>query len=115
MGGDEINHLHISTGINPYGFPYYLREGSDKNVNVLMITYHFTQYSQAFITPKQTAPCVAKTPWENFLIQYGWPEKNITNQGKTFESQLVKELCNLAEVQKLRTTSYRPQRNSNCE
>ena len=37
------------------------KEGSDKNVNILVITDHFTRYSQAFIMPKQTAPCVAKT------------------------------------------------------
>ena len=79
-----------------------------------MITDHFTRYSQAFITPKQTAPCVAKTLWENFLVHYGWPEKIITDQGKSFENQLVKELCDLAQVQKLCTTPYRPQTNGSC-
>ena len=91
------------------------KEGSDKNVNVLVITDHFTQYSEAFITPKQTASCVAKTLWENFLVHYGWPEKIITDQGKLFENQLIKELCKLVEVQKLRTTLYRPQTNGNCK
>ena len=81
------------------------KEGSDKNINILVITDHFTQYSQAFIMPKQTAPCVAKTLWENFLVHYGWPEKIITDQGKSFENQLVKELCNLVQVQKLHTMS----------
>ena len=28
------------------------KEGSDKNVNIFVITDHFTRYSQAFITPK---------------------------------------------------------------
>ena len=65
--------------------------------------------------PKQTVPYVAETFWENFLIHYGWPDKIITDQGKTFESQLVKELCDLAQVQKLRTTPYRPQTNGSCE
>ena len=65
--------------------------------------------------PKQTAPCVAKTLWENFLVHYGWPEKIITDQGKSFENQLVKELCDLAKVQKLHTTPYRPQTNGSCE
>ena len=53
--------------------------------------------------------------WENFLVYYGWPEKIITDQGKSFENQLIKELCELAEVQKLCTTPYRPQTNGNCE
>ena len=65
--------------------------------------------------PKQTAPCEAKMLWENFLVHYGWPEKIITDQGKSFENQLVKELCDLAEVQKLHTMTYRPQTNGSCE
>ena len=64
---------------------------------------------------KQTALCVAKTLWENFLVHYGWPEKIITDQSKSFENQLVKELCDLAQVQKLHTTPYRPQTNGSCE
>ena len=91
------------------------KEGSNKNVNILVITDHFTRYSQTFITPKQTAPCVAKTLWENFLVHYGWSEKIITDQGKSFENQLVKELCDLAQVQKLHTMPYRPQTNGSCE
>ena len=79
------------------------KESSDKNVNILVITDHFTGYSQALIMPKQTPPCVAKTPWENILVHYGWPEKIITDQGKSFENQLVKELCDLAQVKKLCT------------
>ena len=43
------------------------KEGSDKNVNILVITDHFMRYSQAFITHKQTAPCIAKMLWENLL------------------------------------------------
>ena len=74
------------------------KEGSDKNINILVITDHFIRYSQAFIMPKQTGPCVAKTLLENFLVHYGWPEKIITDQGKSFENQLVKELCDLAQV-----------------
>ena len=91
------------------------KEASDKNVNILVITDHYTRYAQAFITPKQTAPYVAKTFWENFLVHYGWPDKIITDQGKNFERQLIKELCELAKVQKLWTTPYRPQTNGSCE
>ena len=91
------------------------KEGSDKNINILMITDHFTRYSQAFMMPKQTALFVAKTLWGNFLVHYGWPEKINTDQGKSFKNQLVKELCDLAQVQKLCTMPYRPQTDGSCE
>ena len=34
---------------------------------------------------------------------------------RPFKNQLVKELCDLAQVQKLHTTPYRPQTNGSCE
>ena len=56
-----------------------------KSVNVLIVTNHFTKYAQAYVTSKQTAVIIAKTLWENFLVHYGWPEKILTDQGKSFE------------------------------
>ena len=63
----------------------------------------------------QTAPVVAKTLWEQFLTHYGWPSKILTDQGISFENNLFRELCALAQVQKLRTMPYRPQSNGSCE
>ena len=48
-------------------------------------------------------------------MNYGWPEKILTDQGKNFESSLVRELCELARVQKLRTTPYHLETNGQCE
>ena len=43
---------------------------------------------KAYITPKQTAIVVDCTLWKNFLVQYGWLEKILTDQGKSFENNL---------------------------
>ena len=91
------------------------KNDSGKNANVLAITDHFTRYAVAYVTLKPTALIVAKALWENFLVNYGWPEKILTDQGKTFESSLIKELCELAGVEKLRTTPYHPEMNGQCE
>ena len=37
------------------------KEGTEKAINVMVITDHFTRYAQAYIMPKQTAPVVTKT------------------------------------------------------
>ena len=103
----ELIHLDFLTiGTRGHG---------SKNVSVLRVTDHFTRYAAAYVMPKQTAPIVAKVLWENFLVNYGWPEKILTDQGKNFESSLVRELCELAGVQKLRTTPYHPETNGQCE
>ena len=61
----------------------------NRSVNILIVTDHFTNYAQAYVTPKQTAVMVAQTLWENFLVHYGWPEKILTDQGKSFENNLI--------------------------
>ena len=91
------------------------KPNTDKMINILIITDHFTKYAQAYVTPNQTAPVVACTFWENFLVHYGWPVKILTDQGKCFESELVKELCSMAQVQKIRTMPYHPETNGACE
>ena len=53
--------------------------------------------------------------WVNFICHYGFPEKFISDQGRNFESDLIKELCKIAGVQKLHTTPYHPQGNGQCE
>ena len=88
---------------------------SQKDVNVLIATDHFTRYAQAFVTPNQKALTVAKTLWDKFFIHYGFPEKILSDQGRNFESKLLKELCILAQIKKMRTTPYRPEGNGSCE
>ena len=91
------------------------KTGDSKSVNVLIVTDHFTKYSQAYVTPKQTAVIVAKTLLENFLVHYGWPEKILTDQDKSFENNLIQELCELTHVKKLHTSPYHPETNGQCE
>ena len=80
--------------------------GNSKSVNVLVVTDHFTKYAQAYVTPKQTAVIIAKTLCENFLVHYGWPEKILTDQGKSFKNNLIQELFGLAQVKKLCTSPH---------
>ena len=91
------------------------KTGDSKSVNILVVTDHFTKYAQAYVTSKQTAVIVAKTLGENFLVHYGWPEKILTDQSKSFENNLIWELCELPQVKKLCTNPYHPETNGQCE
>ena len=97
----------------------YLVIGSKKNpnkdINVLVVTDHFTRYAQAFVTTSQTTLVVAQTLYKDYLVHYGWPEKLHSDQGRNFESNIIKELCTIAQVQKICTTPYNPKGNAQCE
>ena len=91
-------------------------EPSKGNIeNVLVITDHFTRYAQAYPSKTQTAQATAKLLWENFIRHYGFPEKFLSDQGRNFESELISELCKLAQVEKVHTTPYHPMTNGQCE
>ena len=83
--------------------------------NVLIVTDHFTRYAQAFPSKTQTALATAKLLWNNFIIHYGFPNKIISDQGCNFESELIAHVCEVAGVQKLKTSPYHPQTNGQCE
>ena len=52
---------------------------SDKDINVLIITDHFTQYAQVHITSSQKTLVVAKTLLDHFFVHYGFPEKILSD------------------------------------
>ena len=86
-----------------------------KDINILVVTDHFTCYAQAHVTSSQTAATASKTLFDEYFTRYGWPTKLITDQGPAFESRLFQELMKKAGIKKIRTTPYRPQGNAQCK
>ena len=70
---------------------------------------------QAIVTNSQTAKCTVQNLWDKFIVHYGLPEKILTNQGCNFESDLLKALCEIAQVKKIRTSGHHPQMNGQCK
>ena len=55
-----------------------------KDVHILVITNHFTWYTQALVTSSQTVKCTAQNLWDKFIVHYGLPENILTDQGHIF-------------------------------
>ena len=97
--------IYVTQPLELVHMDYLSLEPSKGNIeNVLVITDHFTRYALAYPSKTQTAQATARILWDNFICHYGFPEKFISDQGRNFESDLIKELCKIAGVQKLHTT-----------
>ena len=82
--------------------------------HLLVITDHFTKFSKVIPTKNETAKTTAKALYDFFNL-YGFPEMIHSDQGRNFESNLIKELCICSGIKKSRTTPYHAMGNGACE
>lgn len=90
-------------------------DSSNRSVDVLVVTDHFTKLAQAYLCPNQSAKVVAQQLWNNYFCTYGFPERVHSDQGANFESSLIAEMLQVAGVQKSHTTPYHPMGNGCVE
>ena len=69
--------------------------------NILVVTDHFFRYAEAYLTKNQTAQTTAKILYENFVVHYGFPACLHGDQGRSFESSIIRHMCELAGVKGL--------------
>ena len=83
--------------------------------NVLVITDAFTKFSLAVCTPNQTAKMVAKTLVKKWFHIYGVPSRIHSDQGRCFDSNIIKALCKMYGMEQSFTSLYNPCGNAFCE
>jgi len=90
-------------------------KSSHKNVYILTLVAHFSKWAEAISNPNHTAATVAKALVVNVFSRYGIPAEVLSDRGTEFESDLFTQLVRWLEVDKLRTTAYKPSTNGVVE
>uniref|UniRef100_A0A3B3RKD3 Gypsy retrotransposon integrase-like protein 1 n=1 Tax=Paramormyrops kingsleyae TaxID=1676925 RepID=A0A3B3RKD3_9TELE len=90
----DITELPISTKGNRY---------------VLVMMDLYTKFVNLYPLKDQTAVSVAGCIFDHYIPQHGVPEALHSDQGRQFESDLIRHLCNLLSIKKLRTSPYHAQ------
>ena len=91
----------------------------DKNENgyqkVLVVTDVFTKFSFAFPTKNETAYITARLLVDNIFNVFGIPSKLLSDRGRNFESDVIKQLCDIMGIKKVFTCPYSPKSDAICE
>ena len=92
-------------------FPVTDRE----NRYILLLTDHFSKYVEIIAVPDMTAEVCASSVLNEFISRWGCPLTIHSDQGRTYESKVFKELCRMLEIRKSRTSVRNPRGNGQSE
>uniref|UniRef100_A0A8C5BVU7 Gypsy retrotransposon integrase-like protein 1 n=1 Tax=Gadus morhua TaxID=8049 RepID=A0A8C5BVU7_GADMO len=111
-----MGHVLASRPNEIVAIDFTLLEPSQNGLeNVLVMTDVFSKYTVAVPTRDQRAVTVAQVLLTEWFFQFGVPSRIHSDQGRSFESSLIHQLCRLYEVDKSRTTPYHPAGNGQVE
>jgi transposase InsO family protein len=85
------------------------------NQYVLVMSDHFTKWVETVLMANQCADTVARAFVDQVITRHRIPDRILTDQGRNFESDLMKRVMQLLGVKKVRTSPYHPQTDGQVE
>ena len=90
--------------------PYQpLPRSASNNKYILVVQDYFSKWGEAYALPHQKAKLIATTLVNEWIARHGVPRHMHTDQGSNFQSDLMKDLADLLDISKTRTTPYHPE------
>ena len=81
------------------------------SVYILACIDVFTKWVEAFPIPNKEASVVARVLVEQVFCRYGTPLSLLSDQGNEVDSSIMREVCQLLQIDKLHTSRYKPSTN----
>ena len=75
----------------------------------MVVSDYFTKFAEAYPLPNQEAKTCATVLVEQFMLRYGIPSVLHSDQGRNFDGELLRGVCELLEIKKTRTSPLHPQ------
>jgi len=111
-----LGHLHATRPLEILAMDFtFLERSSDGRELVLVLTDAFTKWTVAQPVPDQSARTVLKVLVRDWITKFGAPEQLHSDQGRSFEAEVLRELCDHYGIRKTRTTPYHPAGNGQTE
>ena len=79
--------------------------------NILVLTDAFSKYSQAFVTNNQKSLTMAKILVEKWFSVFGIPARIHSDQGRSFDNEIISNLCKMYGIRQSTTMPYNPRGN----
>ena len=92
-----------------------LTTSNSGNRFVIVVGDYWSKWIEAYAVPDHTAATVARYLVEEFFARFGLPRQLHSDQGREFEGHLFQEMCRLLEIDKTRTSPWRPCSNGYIE
>jgi hypothetical protein len=88
---------------------------ANANRYVIVFIDRLTRYPEAFAIPNKLAATIADVFVKHIITRYGCPRTLLSDRGSEFNAALSKEIYDLFNVFKLKTSAYYPQCNGLVE
>ena len=85
------------------------------HVYILTVVDIFSKWAEAVSIRNKEAVTVARALMDVVIARFGVPLQLLSDNGKEFDNSILKELCRLLEIDKLRTTVYKASTNGAVE
>lgn len=84
-------------------------------VYILTVVCPFSKFCECLPLRNKEATTVARVLVEEVFCRYGMPLALLSDRGGEVDGNIMKEVCRLLQIDKLRTSAYHPACNAACE